>query len=174
MSRQKDDPQSEPRADVAARQWARERPDIDAFPMQVLGRLSEAVQLIERQHLLPLFRRHGLHGSEFDVLATLRRSGKPFALTPTALYQAMMISSGGVTNRIDRLERAGYINRAKNPQDRRGVLVQLTVQGKEKIDEMLEEHVANQKRLLSALTTNEQLELDRLIESLIRHLPSGE
>ena len=172
MSRQKDELEDRPRAEVAARQWAQERPDIDAFPMQVLGRLSEAAQLVEQQHLLPLFRRYGLNGGEFDVLATLRRSGEPFALTPTALYQAMMISSGGVTNRIDRLERAGLIGRSKNPADRRGVLVQLTAAGKARIDEMLDEHVANMTCLLSPLDTAEQTELDRLVEKLIRHLPS--
>ncbi|WP_247740055.1 MarR family transcriptional regulator [Endozoicomonas sp. G2_2] len=140
--------------------------------MQVLGRLSEAAQLVERQHLLPLFKRYGLNGGEFDVLATLRRAGAPFALTPTALYQAMMISSGGVTNRIDRLERAGHIERAKNPADRRGVLVQLTATGKETIDTMLGEHVANQTRVLAGLTEKEQAKLDRLLDKLIRHLPT--
>ena len=74
------------RAEQAAAQWQRERPDLDAFPMQVLGRLLEAGQLLSRDHLNPLFARFGLHPGEFDVLATLRRSGSPFTLTPTSLY----------------------------------------------------------------------------------------
>src|SRR5689334_9369222 len=97
------------RADLAFQQWRKERPELDPFPMAVLGRLSEAALLVSRDRLAPLFQRYGLQPGEFDVLATLRRSGAPFVLTPTDLYEATMMSSGGMTSRIDRLEKAGLV-----------------------------------------------------------------
>jgi DNA-binding MarR family transcriptional regulator len=99
------------RADVAIEQWARERPDLPALPMALLGRLSEAAERMMRDHHNPLFAEAGLQPGEFDVLATLRRSGAPYMLSPTRLYEAAMISSGGMTNRLDRLEQAGLIER---------------------------------------------------------------
>mgnify|MGYP002040674793 CR=1 FL=1 len=114
------------RAQLAAEQWREQRPDLDSFAMAVIGRLGELSQVISRDHLLPFFASHGLQAGEFDVLATLRRAGEPFALMPTALYESAMISSGGMTSRIDRLEKAGLIERRKHPSDRRGILVALT------------------------------------------------
>jgi DNA-binding MarR family transcriptional regulator len=99
---------------------------MDTSAMQLVGQLGTVAQLMARDWLNPLFAEHGLQPGEFDVLATLRRSGAPHALTPTALYEAAMLSSGGMTNRIDRLEAAGLIERRKHPTDRRGVLVALT------------------------------------------------
>ncbi|TIU18494.1 MAG: MarR family transcriptional regulator, partial [Mesorhizobium sp.] len=99
------------RAAKAIEQWNKERPDLDVSPMAVLGRLNEASSLIARERLAPLFARFGLQSGEFDVLATLRRSGSPYALTPTALYEATMVTSGAMTNRLDRLEKAGLILR---------------------------------------------------------------
>ena len=121
-----------------------------------------------RDWLNPLFAEHGLQPGEFDVLATLRRSGAPYALTPTALYEAAMLSSGGMTNRIDRLETAGLIERQKHPTDRRGVLVALTSQGKELIDKLVLLHVANEQRMLAALTTREQTQLGQLLDKLLQ------
>ncbi len=117
------------RAARAIEQWKRERPDLDVSPMAVLGRLNEASSLIARERLAPLFARFGLQAGEFDVLATLRRSGQPYALTPTALYEATMVTSGAMTNRLDRLEKAGLILRGPHPSDRRGIVVQLTGKG---------------------------------------------
>src|ERR1700760_775428 len=85
------------RADLAIQQWARERPDLPSLPMAVLGRLAEASERVMRDHLNPLFEEAGLQAGEFDVLATLRRSGKPYLLSPTKLYETAMISSGGMT-----------------------------------------------------------------------------
>src|SRR5687768_17999632 len=99
------------RAELAVQQWAAERPDLDPLAMAVLGRLADASERIMRDHMNPLFARAGLQSGEFDVLATLRRSGPPFALSPTSLYEAAMISSGGMTNRLDRLEKAGLVER---------------------------------------------------------------
>src|SRR3954469_7317097 len=97
------------RADVAIEQGARERPDLPALPMALFGRLSEAAERVMRDHMNPLFAAAGLQPGEFDVLATIRRSGEPYMLSPTQLYGAAMISSGGMTNRIDRLENAGLV-----------------------------------------------------------------
>jgi DNA-binding MarR family transcriptional regulator len=158
------------RADVAIEQWARERPDLPSLPMAVLGRLSEAAERVMRDHLNPLFADAGLQPGEFDVLATLRRSGDPYMLSPTRLYEAAMISSGGMTNRIDRLERAGLVERRPDPDDRRGKLIALTAAGRRVIDETITRHVANEERLLSVLTTTEQKRLNALLRKLIAGL----
>lgn len=138
--------------------------------MAVLGRLNEASHLIMRRKLEPLFASFGLQAGEFDVLATLRRSGAPYALTPTALYEATMMSSGGMTNRIDRLEKGGLVERRKHPTDRRGTLVALLPKGKTLIDAAVAAHVDNERTVLSALTASEQKTLSRLLAKLIQGL----
>lgn len=158
------------RADVAIEQWGRERPELPALPMAVLGRLSEAAERVMRDHLNPLFAEAGLQPGEFDVLATLRRSGEPFMLSPTRLYEATMISSGGMTARLDRLERAGLIERRPDPNDRRGKLIALTPHGRQVIDTTLTRHVANEQRLLASLTVAEQEKLNALLKKLIAGL----
>ncbi|MDT3381220.1 MarR family transcriptional regulator [Labrys neptuniae] len=158
------------RADTAVEQWARERPDLPSLPMAVFGRLSDASERVLRDHMNPLFATAGLQPGEFDVLATLRRSGEPYMLSPTRLYEAAMISSGGMTNRLDRLERAGLIERRPDPNDRRGKLIALTEAGKIVIDETIARHVANEQRLLSVLTQAEQETLDSLLRKLITAL----
>lgn len=155
------------RAAKAIDQWKRERPDLDVSPMGVLGRLNEASSLIARDRLAPLFARFGLQAGEFDVLATLRRSGSPYALTPTALYEATMVTSGAMTNRLDRLEKAGLILRGPHPNDRRGIVVQLTEKGLALIDEALTAHVANEHEILAGLSDAERETLSRLLEKLI-------
>ena len=158
------------RADLAAAQWARERPDLRTLPMTLFGRLNEAAERVMREHMSPVFAQMGLQPGEFDVLATLRRSGKPYTLSPTQLYEATMISSGGMTDRIDRLERAGLVARRPDPKDRRGKLIVLTEPGKRLIDEMIGRHVANEERLLLSLTETEQHTLDALLKKLIAGL----
>lgn len=155
------------RAAIAAVQWRAERPDIDAFPMEVIGRVKEFALVTTRDRLNPLFAKFGLQNGEFDVLATLRRSGGTCALTPTALYESAMISSGGMTARIDRLEKAGLIERRKHPTDRRGTLVALTDKGKALIDEMLPLHVENERAILAPLTLEEQKLLNGLLFKLL-------
>ncbi len=161
------------RATAASAQWRRERPDLDPFPMEVLGRLFEAAQAIGRERINPLFARFQLQPGEFDVLATLRRAGEPYALTPTALYEALMISSGGMTNRIDRLENARLIERRKHPTDRRGTLVALSERGKAVIDEILTIHIDNERAALSALSEPEQKTLNDLLAKLLKGLSTG-
>lgn len=158
------------RAAKANEQWKKERPDLDVSPMAVLGRLNEAASLIARERLAPLFASYGLQSGEFDVLATLRRSGPPYALTPTALYEATMVTSGAMTNRLDRLEKSGLIKRGPHPDDRRGIIVQLTGKGLALIDEAVTAHVANEHQILSGLARPEQTMLARLLEKLIASL----
>lgn len=155
---------------MAVEQWSRERPELPALPMAVFGRLSDAAERVMRDHMNPLFAEAGLRPGEFDVLATLRRSGEPYMLSPTKLYEAAMITSGGMTNRIDRLERARLIERRPDPNDRRGKLIALTDAGKRTIDETIGRHVANEERLLSVLTRAEQEKLNALLEKLIAGL----
>jgi len=155
------------RAEKAARQWRKERPDIDVGPMVLLGRLQETAQVIARDRLHPLFSEYGLQPGEFDVLATLRRSGKPYTLTPTALYNTAMISSGSMTNRIERLEKAGLVQREAHPTDGRGSLVKLSKKGLALIEEMIVPHVQNQKAIVRSLSKAEQTQLAELLGKLL-------
>ena len=152
---------------MAVEQWRRERPELDLLSMEILGRMAELAQTVGRNHLEPLFAEYGLQRGEFDVLAALRRSGKPYALTPTALYEAIMVSSGGMTNRLDRLERAGLIERRPNPQDRRGIIVALSDKGLELIDRAVPAHLENEHRVLSGLSAEEQQQLNALLAKLL-------
>lgn len=158
------------RADRAVEQWGRERPDLPSLPMALFGRLSEASERALREHMNPLFAAAGLQTGEFDVLATLRRSGAPYMLSPTRLYEASMISSGGMTARLDRLENAGLIERRPDPNDRRGKLIALTDAGRVVIDDTIGKHVANEQRLLASLTLKEQEALNDLLRKLIAGL----
>jgi DNA-binding MarR family transcriptional regulator len=158
------------RAAVAVKQWEEERPELPALPMEVLGRLCEAAERVMREHFNPLFADVGLQPGEFDVLATLRRSGEPYMLSPTRLYEAAMISSGGMTNRLDRLERAALIERRPDPTDRRGKLIALTASGRQIIDETLTRHVANEMKILAVLSIGEQKKLNTLLRKLLAGL----
>lgn len=162
------------RAMRAAAQWARERPGLDTGAMVLLGRLSEADLVITRDRLGPVFASFGLQPGEFDVLATLRRSGAPHALTPTDLYEAAMISSGSMTNRIDRLQKAGLVERRRNPADGRGTLVALTAAGLVVIDRAVDAHVANQREIVNGLTAREQNQLSALLGKLIASQQGGD
>lgn len=154
------------RVKSAIAQWQREMPGLDLLPMEVVGYLKTS-QLITRNQLEAFFKTHGLQAGEFDVLATLRRAGAPYALTPTQLFGTLMVSSGGMTNRLDRLERAGLIVRTPNPEDRRGTLVSLTDKGLEMMDRLVPLHVENEARMLAALSREEQETLGRLLGKLL-------
>ena len=160
------------RAAIAFAQWRKERPEIDPFPMALLGRLNEASLIVMRDWLTPVFARYGLQPGEFDVLATLRRTGAPYALTPTQLYEAAMMSSGGMTARLDRLEKSGLIRRSPNPEDRRGTLVSLTDKGHALIEKALPAHAANELRLLDGLTADERTQLSALLAKWLAALPA--
>ena len=121
-------------------QWQRERPDLDVTATGILGRISRISSLID-QEMDRVFQPHGLTAGDFVVLAALRRSGKPYRLTPTALSRSMMVSSGGTTKRLDRLQARGLIRRDPDPADRRGTLVTLTAAGLATIDTVASAHV---------------------------------
>jgi DNA-binding MarR family transcriptional regulator len=160
------------RAERAIAQWKRERPDIDGKVMATVGRILEAAHLLDRTRLAPFATEYGLQTGEFDVIATLRRAGEPYELTPKQLYEALMLSSGAMTSRLDRLERAGLIERRASATDRRSVDVRLTQKGCKLIDEILPLHVANEQEALASLSPKEQEQLDRLLGKLIRGLES--
>lgn len=154
-------------------QWASERPDLDASPMAVLGRVKRLASQLD----LPLqqaFGRFGLDHGEFDVLATLRRAGDPYRLTPGALVESMMVTSGAVTKRVDRLELPGLVAREPDPRDRRGVLVGLTPEGLSLVDRAVEAHLANEERLLARLPRREREQLARLLRKLGDSVRSAE
>lgn len=155
--------------DAILAQWQRERPDLDVSPMGLIGRLKRCELLLQRG-LEPVFAVHGLGRWEFDVLATLRRSGAPHALTPTALFSAMMVSSGTMTHRLQRLEAAGWVQRATHPDDARSQLVALSPAGLALIDRVVTEHVANERRLLGALSPAEQHALNQGLARLLAAL----
>lgn len=136
-------------------QWARERPDLDVWGMGVIGRISRLERTV-RPQLNTCFAEHGLESWEFDVLATLRRSGAPHRLRVGDLVDSMMITSGSMTHRVDRLEERGLVRRVPDPDDGRVVLVELTPAGRDLIDEAVAAHVANESRILADLTPDER------------------
>ncbi|MFV0473121.1 MAG: MarR family winged helix-turn-helix transcriptional regulator [Pikeienuella sp.] len=140
-------------------QWRQERPDLDVGPMSVIGRLKRLADQIS-QELARVYGAHGLTAASFDVLATLRRAGPPYALTPSALISWTMVTSGTMTNRLDRLEADNLIERRPNPEDGRGSVVALTGKGFALIDKVVTEHVANQHRLTERLPSPLFTELD--------------
>ena len=150
-------------------QWAAERPDLDVSPMGIIGRISR-LSLTMSKELELVFAQFGLYRWSFDMLATLRRSGAPYRLSPGALLRSLMVTSGTMTNRIDRLEEKGLVRRVPDPEDRRGILVELTEQGRELIDTALPAHVANEERILKALSKEEQHTLATLLGKLLSSL----
>ena len=147
-------------------QWQKERPDLDVSAMSIIGRLGRLTKHLERG-LQATFSDFDLNFGEFDVLATLRRTGSPYQLSPTALFNTMMVSSGTMTHRIDRLEQAGLVKRTPDPSDRRGTLIQLTNKGFNVIEKAVEAHVANEHNLLSGLEESERQALDQLLRKLL-------
>jgi DNA-binding MarR family transcriptional regulator len=156
---------SDPVDEILA-QWRHERPDLDVSPMGVVGRISRLAKHLERA-IGETFSEFGLNVGEFDVLATLRRSGHPYQLSPTALFSTMMVTSGTMTHRIDQLERAGLVDRTPDPGDRRGTLIGLTEEGFDLIERAVEAHVANEHRILGPLKTSEREALVLLLRKLI-------
>ncbi len=155
--------------DAIAEQWSRERPDLDVAPMLVIGRLHRAAELLD-QRLRDVFARAGLGSGDFDVLAALRRSGEPYALSPGELGASTMVTSGAVTKRVDRLERLGLVERRVADGDARGRLVTLTPAGRRLQEELHPDHLANEDRLLAPLTPAERDQLATLLKKLLLEL----
>ena len=154
------------RIDAILAQWKRERPDLDTAPMGLIGRIQRAAAAL-RPRLDATHEESGLQGDSFDVLASLRRCGPPYELTPTELYREMMLSSGAMTNRIDKLEAMGLVARKPDPDDRRGTRVRLTARGRALIDAATTKHVANEDDLVSGLTERERHQLSELLRKLL-------
>ncbi|MGW2250838.1 MarR family winged helix-turn-helix transcriptional regulator [Kitasatospora sp. NPDC001660] len=136
--------------DRVVAQWGAERPDLDVSPMEVFGRLKRLFRLVDTE-LNRTFGEHGLDAASFDVLATLRRSGPPYRLTPTGLMESAMVTSGAITQRLDRLEARGLVTRTRSEQDGRSREVALTPEGHALIDRALPAHLATEFRMLAGL-----------------------
>ena len=154
-------------------QWNRERPDVDASPTHVLQRITR-LSLLQEVSFARVFSRHGLTWGEYLVLAALRRAGPPYRMNPTTLYGSVILSSGGMTKRLDRLERAGLVERLPDPDDRRGRLVGLTDHGHVVVDAALLDHLENEQRLLGALAPAERDQLAGLLRKLLLSPPLRE
>ena len=151
-------------------EWRRERPDLDVAPQGILGRLHRVAGQLTRE-LVTVFERHGLTEGEFDVLCALRRVGEPFARQPAELARHTMITTGGLTKRLDRLESAGLVLRSRSVgSDGRAKLVQLTPAGAATIDAAFTEHMANEARLVASLDAGDQRDLERILRRWSRRL----
>jgi len=149
--------------DVLIEQWRAVRPDIDPAPMALVGRLLRVARMSDRA-VGDTLAAHDLPPGWFDVLSALRRSGEK--LTPGALAGAVMLSTGGMTKRLDQMETGGLLRRSPDPRDRRGLLIALTPKGRRVVDRAVEAHVANEERLLSGLSAAERRRLDGLLRKL--------
>lgn len=146
--------------------WARERPELDTAPAGVVGRVGRLAQFFDAR-LERTFRRFGLTRAGFDVLGALRRSGAPYRLPQKQLMRALLRSSGTTSFRIDRLEQRGLVRRLPNPDDHRGVFVELTEEGRRLVDEVAPAHLANEEQLLVGLTSEERETLAGLLRKLL-------
>jgi DNA-binding MarR family transcriptional regulator len=150
-------------------QWHEQRPDVDVSPQGIIGRMHRlAAKLTEE--LVAIYGEFGLGEGEFDVLATLRRTGPPYELTPSALAASTMVSSGAVTKRVDRCVEQGWVTRRVSDADARGRVVALTDEGRDVIDRAFEAHMANEHRLVSSLSELERARLAHLLEAWGRAL----
>ena len=152
--------------DAILGQWRRERPDLDVSPMGAIGRIKRCAALLQRK-LDETFAAFGLSSWEFDVLATLRRSGAPYRLAPTALFSALMITSGTMTHRLRGLEARALVRRVPNRDDARSVLVRLTPTGLSLIDRAVQAHVENENRILAPMKPSDLGALDARLSRLL-------
>jgi len=151
--------------EIVAR-WRRERPDLDVAPLQVLSRVSRLARHLDRARRAA-FAAHGLETWEFDVLSALRRQGPPYQLSPGALLRATLVTSGTMTNRIDRLAETGLVSRHRDPLDKRGVLVELTARGHATVDAALADLLDRERDLLASLEPGQQAELAGFLRTLL-------
>jgi DNA-binding MarR family transcriptional regulator len=146
--------------------WRRERPDLDVAPMQVLSRVTRLARHLDLARR-SAFAAHGLESWEFDVLSALRRAGEAYELSPGQLIRETMVTSGTMTNRVDRLMEKGLVDRLPDPDDRRGVLVRLTRRGQSAVDAALEDLLRREQTLLRDLSANERDSLARLLRIIV-------
>lgn len=158
--------------DRIVEQWARERPDLETEAMAAFGRVYRLAKILgDRQERV--YGALGLNRGEFDVLATLRRSGEPFQLSPKALTSSLMLTSGGMTGRLDRLERAGLVARSPDPADRRGLVVTLTGAGRVLVDEAVAVGLAEQREVFERLPEPRRRQLSALLRELLAAAEEG-
>ncbi len=155
------------KVDNIIKQWNKERPDLNVNSMELIGRIKKVNGHLVKE-MDKTFAAHDLNHASFDVLATLRRSGKPYALSPNELLSTMMITSGTMTNRIDRLVKAGLVDRIANPNDGRGFIISLTKAGFSLIDKTVSAHATTQTKLTSGLLDKEQKQLNELLSKFLR------
>jgi DNA-binding MarR family transcriptional regulator len=139
--------------------------------MGFIGRIARLAHFFSRE-MYKTFAQHGLNSAKFDVLATLRRSGPPYGLSPGDLLTATMVTSGTMTNRIDQLEKAGLVERIQNPDDKRGFIISLTDKGFAVIDKVLNEHVETQARLVASLSSEERESANALLRTFLMGIES--
>jgi len=157
--------------DIVAR-WRAARPDLDMTPLHVLSRVSRLARHLDRARRAA-FAAHGLEAWEFDVLSALRRQGAPYQLSPGALLRATLVTSGTMTNRIDRLTARGLVRRHPDPQDKRGVLVELTAAGLRSVDAAMADLLERERGLLATLAPGQQQDLARLLRVLLAPFDAG-
>ncbi|GAA6526371.1 MarR family transcriptional regulator [Intrasporangium sp. DVR] len=157
--------------DVIVSAWRRERPDLDVTPLEVLSRVSRLARRLDLARG-SAFSVHLLDGWAFDVLSALRRAGEPYELSPGQLVQQTLVTSGTMTNRVDRLERSGFVERRPDPTDRRGVLVRLTPEGRDVVDAAMADLIEQEKSLLSELSAADQATLASLLRRMLAPLES--
>ncbi|GAA2854392.1 MarR family transcriptional regulator [Streptosporangium fragile] len=155
--------------DRIVQQWRRERPDLEPSPMGIFGRIYRIARLMG-DRVEAVYGAYGISRGEFDVLATLRRAGEPYTLSPGAMTATLMLTSGGMTGRLDRLERAGLIARTPDPDDRRALRVSLTARGVEVIDEAVAAGLGPQHEALAVLSEEKQELLAGLLKDLLGEL----
>ncbi|HEY9339417.1 MarR family winged helix-turn-helix transcriptional regulator [Kribbella sp. NPDC004138] len=155
--------------DLVLEQWRTRRPDLDPSPMGIIGRMGRLGALFDAE-LRRNFAKHDLDRASFDVLATLRRSNAEHSLTPAGLMHSSMVTSGAISQRLDRLESRGLVTRAPSETDRRGVLVTLTPEGLELIDKVLPTHIDTESQLLAGLSQTEREQLADLLRALLESL----
>src|SRR5258708_8338943 len=159
-------PELRDEVDELVGRWRAERPDLDVAPLQVLSRVSRLARHLDRARTAA-FAAHGLQAWEFDVLSALRRQGPPYQLSPGALLRATLVTSGTMTNRIDRLADAGLVSRRPDPADKRGVLVTLTARGRDVAGAALADLLASDRELLTGLDAPQQRGLPALLRILL-------
>ncbi|HEY6687508.1 MAG TPA: MarR family transcriptional regulator [Propionibacteriaceae bacterium] len=152
--------------DTIVAAWRRERPDLDLAPMEVLSRISRLARHLDRLRA-NAFSAHDLESWEFDVLAALRRTGPPYRLSPGQLLRETLVTSGTMTNRVDRLVERGLVTRRDHPNDRRGVLVELTDAGRDAVDAALAELIAAERQIMAALDVADHDQLTRSLRLLL-------
>ena len=155
--------------DTIIAQWNEQCPDLEVAPMALVGRVKRLSMLLTRG-MEKTWAEFGLNGPSFDVLATLRRSGPPYSLSPGDLIASTMVTSGTMTNRICQLEKAGLVERIQNPEDGRSFLISLTEKGFRIIDEAVAAHVVTQAQLVSGLSEKQRRELEALLRTFLAGL----